>query len=1044
MFKTEVTPGVYVKLVDVVSAMQSNTAIVSRLGSLGDLVQNDLFKVEQAHNVFDHAKNVLNLETVRTTRKMAVSDLLDKDPGSNLPNTNFINTFEGVLDKLTYGYKQLLNIIEALMPIELVVTSKSHKSRDSFEDIQKLIFEMQLNQSNLDRKCAALLSIDEINENIYNVANDIGSQLDLYFRTLLHRHTTTGVQVHKDPVSTDIAMVVYQNVDAAGEIESGKEVTEVTAYSKNKAKIVVDTVCATEVRSFISNPKHIDSLIISSIQNMMDIGDELLETFNHQIECVSIAVDPMKRRRSRKLAHSKDVWQVIKMISSINPNTITATERSSFITKEERFSLKFQNETLEKLVGLLFSPNIKTDDIVNFVLARKAELKKFFQQENSFYVCKIGQGNQFTGEAPGALTVIPGARPVASLDEIIGSGFDEVKDFITHIESAAKWHDIFIATSPSKTADKSNVLLIGPQGCLDADSFIQFEVRTKDGKRVNHKGGTIERLYRRFNGKRQKTAGPRWSDDVMYYAPSVNEEGRIVQNEITAVIDSGVKECFEIKVEGGESLIATADHEFRVTKNGKYKALEDLKEGKYVFVHRNVPYTGRLKDNSNRRAYLFVQHHPVAGTKTIGGKYTYKRLATSRAIVEAKMNGLELNEYVNRLNAGTLKGLKFLSRDEHVHHKDGDETNDDPKNLKLKDGKRHNRRHALRDHNNLRYEVVKARILSIKPVGKRHVYDVKMKNPYRNFIANGIAVHNCGKTEVLRAVGSDKNSLGIFAQGSDFMTCWRGEAEKNPKRLFEAGVKLQKESKKHVHFLIDEIDSVLNADRDFGALNLTLEFQILMDGVVQYPNLSVWGTTNKPERIPMPMIRRFSKVLIVGELDQQDRVKLLQHYLGTFLPIAGFTSEAWEDSAKKLEGATGDVIRKIIDHIWREVMTKFVLKHEDEAEIIRSWLNEGEKFQVGAFDRAKREELKTRLGRHFNIGPTQLQKAIDLHLQNIAIHNEIQTAVSTYKKAHAFLTAIKSNEVKDGNYSISLERSKGMAVVEMTPVKDLLVESKPS
>lgn len=39
-----------------------------------------------------------------------------------------------------------------------------------------------------------------------------------------------------------------------------------------------------------------------------------------------------------------------------------------------------------------------------------------------------------------------------------------------------------------------------------------------------------------------------------------------------------------------------------------------------------------------------------------------------------------------------------------------------------------------------------AQVVSITDVGVRPVYDIVMKNPYRNFVANDIVVHNCGKT----------------------------------------------------------------------------------------------------------------------------------------------------------------------------------------------------------------------------------------------------------------------------------------------------------
>lgn len=64
----------------------------------------------------------------------------------------------------------------------------------------------------------------------------------------------------------------------------------------------------------------------------------------------------------------------------------------------------------------------------------------------------------------------------------------------------------------------------------------------------------------------------------------------------------------------------------------------------------------------------------------------------------------------------------------------------------------------------------------------------------------------------------------------------------------------------------------------YNDINLTLEFQILMDGIVDYPGISLWGATNNPEKIPMPMIRRFNLVEIVGELQSEDRIKLLQMF----------------------------------------------------------------------------------------------------------------------------------------------------------------------
>jgi SpoVK/Ycf46/Vps4 family AAA+-type ATPase len=360
-------------------------------------------------------------------------------------------------------------------------------------------------------------------------------------------------------------------------------------------------------------------------------------------------------------------------------------------------------------------------------LERKAELRKFFHEENSFYVCKIGAGNSFTGQAPGALQVIPAEKPIGNIDHILGSNFDEVREFAQSIESASKWHDLFKATSPSKTADKANVLLIGPQGC--------------------------------------------------------------------------------------------------------------------------------------------------------------------------------------------------------------------------------------------------------------------------------------GKTEVMRAIGADKNSISIFAQGSDFETCWKGEAEKNPKRLFEEGLKLTRDSGKHVHFLIDEIDAVLNNDQTYsGKTNLSLEFQILMDGVVTYPNLSVWGATNNPHRIPMPMIRRFSKALVVGELTQTDRIKLLKMFLGRMPIEKNINDLKWNDWSNKLEGATGDVVRKVADNLWRKKMNHFVTTKSTDAESVLKQLHAEGPFSVEKFDR---EKFKATLAPHVSITAEDIERSVKETLSNASIVREIKTAVETYRAAKEFLDELE-------------------------------------
>lgn len=320
------------------------------------------------------------------------------------------------------------------------------------------------------------------------------------------------------------------------------------------------------------------------------------------------------------------------------------------------------------------------------------------------------------------------------------------------------------------------VELYGPWGCLDGDTFIQYEVRTADGRRINHKGGTIRRLWERFHGEpasgdgRGKYLRPQ-SIGARFYATSINEDDRFLKNEILNVVRSGTKECFELVTVGGAEIVASADHRFFT--GSAYVKLQDLEPGAEILMHTNTR-TKRERDlprSPKRRAYLTVKSHPVADyhpvtEPTTGKVYDYYRLARSRAVVEAWINGLSLEQYVARLNTGELDGLEFLDRDRHVHHRDEDCLNDDRENLVVVDGREHNRRHALESPNNLRFMATEDVVASIRPVGQRETFDLQMAPPFHNFVANKFVTHNSSKSTIADCCGvqtqEDGGLVGLF------------------------------------------------------------------------------------------------------------------------------------------------------------------------------------------------------------------------------------------------------------------------------------------
>ena len=81
-----------------------------------------------------------------------------------------------------------------------------------------------------------------------------------------------------------------------------------------------------------------------------------------------------------------------------------------------------------------------------------------------------------------------------------------------------------------------------------------------------------------------------------------------------------------------------------------------------------------------------------------------------------------------------------------VHHKDNNKWNHSPDNLEWIDGKRYHEKKNEQKVNSVNHTVV-----SVEEVGVRDVYDISVPDA-GNFIANGIVVHNSGKSSIFDAL----------------------------------------------------------------------------------------------------------------------------------------------------------------------------------------------------------------------------------------------------------------------------------------------------
>lgn len=311
----------------------------------------------------------------------------------------------------------------------------------------------------------------------------------------------------------------------------------------------------------------------------------------------------------------------------------------------------------------------------------------------------------------------------------------------------------------------------GEPGCISGEEIIHYQSRRADGSLKTEKKVTLARFFEVFHRIKGSGKGAYQVADAdsEHYLCSVGDDGNIFRNKVTNVIDSGVKECLKVTLSNGESLTATPDHLF-LTPDG-YVELQNLEPGNSVWLHTNnlVRFTNETSVKpEGRRKMVHVKHHPHGNTHIVrnsSGEYTYKRFAYARLVMEASLNSLSTEEYRSRLNDGTFEGLSFLDPRDDVHHLDEDFTNDNLSNLVVLSHSDHARSHST---GSLKFYATEGHVVSVEPAGVVHTFDVSMEGPVNNFVVNGFAVHNCGKSSIVKQIAS---SCGLFTNTTIASIC---------------------------------------------------------------------------------------------------------------------------------------------------------------------------------------------------------------------------------------------------------------------------------
>lgn len=284
---------------------------------------------------------------------------------------------------------------------------------------------------------------------------------------------------------------------------------------------------------------------------------------------------------------------------------------------------------------------------------------------------------------------------------------------------------------PRSIEELSDLIAIIRPGCVSQNTKILTNIITKKNGNKKFITKTIKELYECGANK----------------VCSIDYGMKIVSNNIKKVIYSGLKECFNVKIrkysKGREytkqidSVECTINHEF-LRSDGQWIALEHLEYGDRIAIIKKKRTTKR-----KIKSKVANRHAPEAN-KIDNVKYSkyFKEIC-----------------YQHYLEKCCICGWDKASLD--THHIEGNRyTNNNPDNLAFLCPNCHRLEQSgvldketiikNRENNKLLQsdDCEWVTYIGKESIGIMDTYDIMMEDPYHNFIANDMVVHNCSESIV--------------------------------------------------------------------------------------------------------------------------------------------------------------------------------------------------------------------------------------------------------------------------------------------------------
>lgn len=281
-----------------------------------------------------------------------------------------------------------------------------------------------------------------------------------------------------------------------------------------------------------------------------------------------------------------------------------------------------------------------------------------------------------------------------------------------------------------------------PTGCITGDAMIGVNRGGKGSQmRLSH-------IVKMHNGG--KSFNRVWNLDIPTRVRARMDDSTVRLVNLVDAYESGVKEVYQVTLASGHQVTATKDHRF-MTVDG-WCRLGAMSMGDLVYVEESRrPTKGTEKKSKPWYKLRTARYHPCVGRKGVKpakGGYT---VPEHRLVAEARLNNMPLETLIRRCNdeEDMLEGLMFLDPKKWaVHHDDENPRNNHPDNLVVMTHVQHRQTHRGLALKNIAVRTVPSEVTSISYAGEAMTYDLALEAPH-NFLANGVTVHNSGKTSAL-------------------------------------------------------------------------------------------------------------------------------------------------------------------------------------------------------------------------------------------------------------------------------------------------------